>query len=144
MHAIGKAFPVFAILTLYLCLARAMQSAEARSDTAAESDVWVPFQPVRDSTFKVTADPRAEATLNSEYTWTLEWRPQRHVYPGTQIELRSLNLHAYYLWKYTKIEMEGAGADVIFRRRAALTSSDVRAVRGEWIIARARLQYGLG
>jgi Protein of unknown function (DUF3604) len=143
MPATGRGFPLFVIL-ITACFSFPGYMPGVQGSAPAQNDVWEPFQPVRDSTFRVIIDPHAKATLNSESTWTLEWRPQRYVYPGTQIELRSVNLHAYYLWKYTKIEMEGAGADIFFRRRAAPTSSDVRALHGEWIIARARLQYGLG
>jgi hypothetical protein len=142
MPATGRGFQLFVIL-ITACFSFPGDMPRVQGSAPVQSDVWEPFQPVRDSTFRVIADPHAEATLNSESTWTLEWRPQRYVYPGTQIELRSLNLHAYYLWKYTKIEMEGAGADITFRRRATLTSSAVRALREKWIIARAHLQYGL-
>jgi Protein of unknown function (DUF3604) len=144
MHTVTKGFFLLAILiTAYFSFPRCMQSAKDQASAPVQDDVWEPFQPVRNTTFRVVIDPHAQATLNSEYTWALEWRPQRYVYPGTQIELRSVNLHAYYLWKYTKIGMEGAGADITFRRRAARTSLNVRAVGGKWIIARARLQYGL-
>jgi hypothetical protein len=142
MPATGRGFQLFVIL-ITACFSFPGDMPRVQGSAPVQSDVWEPFQPVRDSTFRVIADPHAEATLNSESTWTLEWRPQRYVYPGTQIELRSLNLHAYYLWKYTKIEMEGAGADITFRRRATLTSSAVRALREKWIIGRAHLQYGL-
>lgn len=144
MRATTKGSPFLAIvIAACFSLPCYTQSATFQGNPLAQSDTWEPFQPVQDSAFSVIRDPQAEATLNSEYTWTLEWRPRRYIYPGTQIELRSVNLHACYLWKYTKIEMEGAGADIIFRRRAALTSSDIRALREKWIIARARLQYGL-
>jgi hypothetical protein len=142
MPATGRGFQLFVIL-ITACFSFPGDMPRVQGSAPVQSDVWEPFQPVRDSTFRVIADPHAEATLNSESTWTLKWRPQRYVYPGTQIELRGLNLHAYYLWKYTKIEMEGAGADITFRRRATLTSSAVRALREKWIIARAHLQYGL-
>jgi hypothetical protein len=104
MPATGRGFQLFVIL-ITACFSFPGDMPRVQGSAPVQSDVWEPFQPVRDSTFRVIADPHAEATLNSESTWTLEWRPQRYVYPGTQIELRSLNLHAYYLWKYTKIEM---------------------------------------
>lgn len=105
-------------------------------------EAWQPLHPEQ-STLKIIVDPGAHATLNSQDTWVLEWQPDHDVYPGTQIELRSLNLRTYISWRYTKMETAGAGADLSFRRRADPSSSEVFALEGNWTILRARLQDGL-
>lgn len=105
------------------------------------SPEWKPFRPIENSTLHVVSDPGAYATRNNQFTWELEWRPERRIYPGAEIELRSLSLRTYYEWKYTAIEIEPG--DVTFRRHAVLTSSELFALRGRWIIARCRLQYPL-
>ena len=102
---------------------------------------WKPFKPFENSTLRVVHDPEARATLNQQSTWELEWRPERYVYPGTEIELRSLSLRTYLSWTYTRMEV--SGADVIFRRRADVSPSELFALRGKYVILRARLQYGL-
>ncbi len=102
---------------------------------------WRPFRPIEDSTFRVVADPAAFATLNREFTWTLEWRPTQSFLPGTQLEMRSLNLRTYFSWKYSRIEIDHA--DMLFRRRRDLQASDLFPLKGRWIIARFRLQYEL-
>ena len=107
----------------------------------APRDQWKPFKPIENSTLRVGTDPGARATLNQEYTWELEWRPERYVYPGTEIELRSHSLRTFLSWRYTRIEV--CGADVTFRRRAEYTDSELFALRGNYAIMRAKLQYGL-
>ncbi len=102
---------------------------------------WTPFKPVENSTLRVTLDPEARATYNQESTWELEWRPERYIYPGTQIELRSLSLRTYLSWAYSKEEIYGG--DVTFRRRAQVSPSELFALRGNYVIVRAVLQYGL-
>lgn len=138
---------VFVIASLLITnLLFTVQAASAQKWFLKEQtgeDAWQPFQPIPHSTLKVVVDPRAYATLNSQDTWVLEWQPDHYVYPGTEIELRSLNLRTYFSWRYTKIEICGAGADISFRRRAVPSSSDVFALQGNWTILRARLQYGL-
>ena len=137
---------LFIIVILVACLlpsAAVAGLAKAPASQQGSNEVWEPFHPVRNPTLKVIVDPHAHATLNSQSTWVLEWRPDHYVYPGTQIELRSLNLRSYFSWKYSKIEIEGAGADISFRRRAELSPSQIFAIFGKWIIFRAHLQYGL-
>ena len=130
---------LFIIVILVACLlpsAAVAGLAKAPASQQGSNEVWEPFHPVRNPTLKVIVDPHAHATLNSQSTWVLEWRPDHYVYPGTQIELRSLNLRSYFSWKYSKIEIEGAGADISFRRQAELSPSQIFAIFGKWIIFR--------
>ena len=144
MNARSKRVPLVVIsIVTFLVLSNARGGVKAQSSGQPQDDAWEPAALVQDSTLKAIVAPPAAATLNSEYTWVLEWRPDRYIYPGTQIELRSLNLRTYFSWKFTRMEIEGGGADITFRRRAKLTSSELFPLWGKWIITRARLQYGL-
>jgi hypothetical protein len=126
---------------LIMAVAAGAQSSQPPLTKHASPEGWKPFKPVERSTLLVEVDPGAQATLNQEHTWELEWRPERHIYPGTEIELRSLSLRTYLSWTYTRMEIDRA--DVTFRRRAELTFSELFALNGKFVIVRARLQYGL-
>lgn len=126
---------------IILAVTAGAQSPQVRLPEGAARDEWKPFNPIENSSLRVVADPGAHATLNQEHAWELEWRPERHIYPGTEIELRSLSLRTYLSWTYTRMEIDGA--DVVFRRRAELTFSELFALRGNFVIVRAKLQYGL-
>lgn len=102
---------------------------------------WQPFQPVRDSRLRVEVDPKAFATRNQVFHWELVWAPDAMIPAGTEIELRSLNLRTYFMWKYESVEANKA--DVLYRRRQTLTSAEVFALKGRWVVARLRLQYAL-
>ncbi len=114
---------------------------QARPPEQSPKAPWHPFEPPKHTNFTVVSSPGAHATLDSEFTWELEWRPSRHILPGTQIELRSHNLRTYFSWRYKRIEF--FGADVIMRRPFDIDASYLFSLKGIWTIARARLQYGL-
>ena len=130
-----------ALLLIATALPAAAQLQGNTERPPAAPERWAPFKPLENSTFRVTTDPAARATYNQEFTWELEWRPERHIYPGTQIELRSLSLRTYLSWGYTKEEVYGG--DVTFRRRAEVSPSELFALQGNYAIVRATLQYGL-
>lgn len=102
---------------------------------------WQPFTMPENPTLKIVSDPHAFATLSQVFTWELEWTPENTVLPGSQIELRSLNLRTYFEWKYTRIDMDKA--DITTRRPIEVTSDYVFSIGGKWTIARATLLYGL-
>lgn len=79
--------------------------------------------------------------MNQVHTWELEWRPETTLQPGALIELRSLSLRTFIIWQYLSIEMDHA--DITFRRRANPLAAEVFSLKGRWVIARARLTYGL-
>ena len=102
---------------------------------------WTPYRPAENSTLQVVKDPDAFATRNQKFTWELHWTPQEQLIPGTEIELRSANLRTFYEWQYSRIDMEGA--DITMRRPIQINSDYVFSVAPDWILARAKLQYGL-
>ncbi|MHC4122034.1 MAG: DUF3604 domain-containing protein [Planctomycetota bacterium] len=133
---------LFKISVVFIYLAGVFGNSEAIAKAQkAKQENWKPFKPVENSTLQVISDPCAFATLNSEFTWELQWRPEKHILPGSQIELRSLNLRTYFEWQYTRIEMDKA--DITMRRPIQVSSDYVFANFGQWIIARATLPYGL-
>ncbi|MHC4123239.1 MAG: DUF3604 domain-containing protein [Planctomycetota bacterium] len=130
------------IFVVFICIAGVFGNGEVIAKAKkAKQESWKPFEPVENSTLQVISDPCASATLNSEFTWELQWRPQKHILPGSQIELRSLNLQTYFKWQYTRIEMDKA--DITMRRPIQVSIDDVWENFGQWIIVRATLPYGL-
>lgn len=115
--------------------------ATGAENTDDDKQGWQPFEMPQNTTLKITTDPGAFATLNSEFTWELTWTPEHDILPGTQIELRSLNLRSYFEWQYTRINIDKA--DITMRRPFEVTSDYVFSLWGKWTIARATLQYGL-
>jgi hypothetical protein len=87
-------------------------AALATDRSLAADEELQPFRPIENSSLRVVSDPGAFATLNRKFTWVLEWRSTQAVLPGTQIEVRCLNLRTYYARKYCGIEVDRA--DVIF------------------------------
>jgi hypothetical protein len=144
MKARSKQILLVVITTVtFLVLLQARGGVSGQSSGQPEVAAWEPAALVQNSTLKAVVAPPAAATLNAEYTWVLEWKPDRYIYPGTQIELRNPSFSPYYFWKFTRMEMEGGAADITFRCRAKQTSSELFPQWGKWIIMRARLQYGL-
>jgi hypothetical protein len=80
MPTASRGFTCFVVL-IAACFSFPVYSAKLQGSAPVQSDVGEPLQPVRDSTSRVIADAHAEATLNSECTWTLEWRPRRDASP---------------------------------------------------------------
>lgn len=118
------------------------------SDEKHNSDIpnsdpreWQPFRMPEERTLHVVGDPYAHATMNREFTWVLEWRPDRHIMPGTHLELRSHSFRTMHDWQYTEIRMDEA--DVYHRVPFEVTPSVLWEMKGCYVIARARLQYGL-
>ena len=83
---------------------------------------------------------QARCTDNRQYSYVLEWNPEHHYVPGTQIELRSHCLRAFLSWRYVETAIDQG--DITFRWKPFPTVSELR---GNWdrTLFRARLPYGI-
>lgn len=88
----------------------------------------------------IRQDPQAHCTFLRQFTYELEWLPERHYVPGTQVELRSGCLRSFHDWRHIRIEIEKA--DITFRWKVNPSVSDMWTNR-ERVIVRARLPYGV-
>ncbi len=102
---------------------------------------WQPFEPPADSTLHIKSGS-AFASMNVESQWVLQWIPEEDIIPGTVIELRSLGLRTFFMWTYTKIEIDKA--DIIMRRPIEMTGHYLFShAREGYVIARAKIHNGL-
>jgi hypothetical protein len=88
---------------------------------------------------RISEDPGAYCTRERQFTYRLEWRPERHLPAGSQMELRTERLRAFVHWRFTGFRM--AAGDITFRWKAQPSVSEYRA-NPERILMRARLPYG--
>ena len=90
---------------------------------------------------KIRNDVQAHCTLMRQFSYELEWLPEKDYVPGTQIELYEDDPRSFISWRYVRAEMEKA--DISFRRRANPDfHSLVLDMKDRRFIFRARLPYG--
>jgi hypothetical protein len=75
-----------------------------------------------------------------EFTYRLEWRPERHYVAGSQVELRTERLRAFVHWRFTGFRM--AAGDITFRWKVQPSVSEYTR-NPERVLLRARLPYGV-
>lgn len=88
---------------------------------------------------EITREPRAYCSQIRQFSYELIWRPERHLVAGSQFELRSHCLRAFFSWRYVSLEVDGA--DVSFRWRINPSPAEMWANRA-YVLLRARLPYG--
>ena len=91
---------------------------------------------------KIRNDVQAHCTLMRQFTYELEWLPEKHYIAGTQIELRGGCYRSFSDWRYVRMEMEKA--DISFRWRIDPGMYEINLMaRGRRLIFRAKLPYGV-
>ena len=84
-------------------------------------------------------DPGAYCTRVRQFTYRLEWRPERHYPAGAQIELRTERLRAFVHWRFTDFRMEAG--DITYRWKVEPSVSERLSNPGR-VLVRAQLPYG--
>jgi hypothetical protein len=87
----------------------------------------------------VKHDPGAYCTRMREFTYRLEWLPEKHYPAGSQIELRTERLRAFVHWRFTRFSMKAG--NITFRWKSQPSVSEYRTNPGR-VLLRASLPYG--
>ncbi|MHB9031481.1 MAG: DUF3604 domain-containing protein [Anaerolineae bacterium] len=87
----------------------------------------------------LTHDPHAYTSMICQFEFILTWRPEHHLVAGTQIELRSHSLNAFFNWRFTQFELDGA--DITYRWKLNPSPGEMWVNRTHTLL-RAKLPYG--
>jgi hypothetical protein len=88
---------------------------------------------------EITREPQAYCSQIRQFEYELTWRPERHLVAGSQFELRSHCLRAFFSWRYVSLEADGA--DITTRWKIDPSPAEMWANRAH-VLLRGRLPYG--
>jgi hypothetical protein len=89
---------------------------------------------------EIVHSPRAHCSLVRPFVWELEWRPERPIYPGMEMELRCTPPRSFTSWRFVRSEVDKG--DVTFRCKINPSVSERRANPNRTVL-RARFQYAI-